>query len=75
MALSSNACDRTVEASTTHDTPQHNGVAERLNRTLVERVRTVLHASGLPKTLNGERACGFTMTLAQSSTLERERAA
>jgi transposase InsO family protein len=39
---------------TTHDTPQHNGVAESLNRRLVERVRAVLHHSGLPKTLWGE---------------------
>jgi hypothetical protein len=39
---------------TTHDTPQHNGVAESLNRRLVERVRAVLHQSGLPKTLWGE---------------------
>jgi len=39
---------------TTHDTPQHNGMAERLNRTLVEHVHTVLHVSRLPKTLWGE---------------------
>ena len=39
---------------TTHDMPQHNSIAERLNRTLVERVCMVLHASGLPKTLWGE---------------------
>lgn len=39
---------------TTHDTPQHNGVAERLNRTLVERVRAAMHESKLPKTLWGE---------------------
>jgi hypothetical protein len=39
---------------TTHDTPQHNGVAERLNRTLVERVRAMTHTSGLPKNLWGE---------------------
>ncbi len=39
---------------TTHDTPQHNGVAESLNRRLVERVRAVLHQSGLPKTLWAE---------------------
>lgn len=37
-----------------HDTPEHNGVAERLNRTLIERVRAMLHASGLPKSLWGE---------------------
>jgi hypothetical protein len=39
---------------TTHDTPQHNGVAESLNRRLLERVRAILHHSGLPKTLWGE---------------------
>jgi transposase InsO family protein len=39
---------------TTHDTPQHNGIAESLNRRLVERVRAVLHCSGLPKTLWAE---------------------
>jgi transposase InsO family protein len=39
---------------TTHDTPQHNGVAESLNRRLVERVRALLHHSGLPKTLWAE---------------------
>ena len=39
---------------TTHDTPEHNGVAERLNRTLVECLHTILHASELPKNLWGE---------------------
>src|ERR1700678_755548 len=39
---------------TVYDTPEHNGVAERLNRTLLERVRYMLHASGLPKFLWGE---------------------
>nr|GAT43053.1 polyprotein [Mycena chlorophos] len=39
---------------TVHDTPEHNGVAERLNRTLLEKVRTMLHGSALPKTLWGE---------------------
>ena len=36
---------------TVHDTPQYNGVAERLNRTLLERARAMLYASGLPKFL------------------------
>jgi transposase InsO family protein len=37
-----------------HDTPQHNGVAESLNRRLLERVRALLHHSGLPKSLWGK---------------------
>jgi len=36
---------------TTHDTPQHNGVAESLNCCLVEHMHAVLHQSGLPKML------------------------
>ena len=39
---------------TVHDTPEHNGVAERLNRTLLEKVRAMLHGGGLPKFLWGE---------------------
>ncbi len=39
---------------TTHNTPQHNGVAESLNRCLLERVHAILHHSSLPKTLWGE---------------------
>jgi transposase InsO family protein len=39
---------------TTHDTPQHNGVAESLNRRILERVRAILHHSGLPKNLWAE---------------------
>ena len=39
---------------TTHDTPQHNGVAESLNRRLLERARAMLHHSGLPKNLWAE---------------------
>ena len=39
---------------TTHDTPQHNGIAESLNRCLVECVRAILHQSGLPATLWAE---------------------
>ena len=36
---------------TTHDTLQHNGVAESLNRHLVECMHALLHQSGLPKML------------------------
>src|SRR6267154_6901179 len=34
-----------------HDTPKHNGVSKRLNCTLLEKVRAMLHSSGLPKYL------------------------
>ena len=44
----------TARKLTTHDTPQLNGIAERLNRTLLERIRAFTHMSGLPKSLWGE---------------------
>jgi hypothetical protein len=43
-----------VRRLTTHDTPQLNGVAECLNRTLLKRIRAFMHMSSLPKTLWGE---------------------
>ena len=39
---------------TVHNTPEHNGVAERLNRTLAEWVHAMMHASGMPKSLWGK---------------------
>ena len=42
---------------TAHDMPQHNGIAEQLNRTILKRVHVLLHASGQPKFLWGEAAC------------------
>ena len=44
----------TARKLTTHDTPQLNGIAERLNRTLLDRIRALTHASGLPKSLWGK---------------------
>jgi transposase InsO family protein len=44
----------TARKLTMHDTPQLNGMAERLNRTLLERVRALEYSSGLPKSLWGE---------------------
>ena len=38
---------------TVHDTPEKNGVAERLNRTLVKRSQAILIESNLPKSLWG----------------------
>jgi hypothetical protein len=46
----------TLRNLTVHDTPEHNGISERLNRTILEKVRAMLHASGLPKFLWGEAA-------------------
>ena len=46
----------TTRKLTVHDTPEHNGVAERLNRTLLEKVRAMLHDSQLPKFLWAEAA-------------------
>jgi hypothetical protein len=50
----------TARRLTTHDTPQLNGVAERLNRMLLECIRALQHATGLPKTLWGEALCHAT---------------
>ena len=44
----------TVRQLTTHDSPQQNGKAERLNLTLVEHSRCMLLNSGLPKFLWAE---------------------
>ena len=44
----------TTRRLTVHDTPEYNGVSERLNRTLLERTRALLHSSKLPKNLWGE---------------------
>ena len=45
----------TRQKLTVHDT-QHNGIAERLNRTVLEKVRAMLHSSGQPHMLWGEAA-------------------
>jgi hypothetical protein len=51
-----------------HDTPQQNGVAERRNRTIAERIRALLHASGLPKNLWGEAARHVVWLLNRTTT-------
>ncbi|PPQ83632.1 hypothetical protein CVT26_000950 [Gymnopilus dilepis] len=58
----------TVQKLNVHDTPQHLGVAERRNRTIVERVRALLHASGLPKFLWGEAARHVVWLMNRTST-------
>ena len=49
--LKANGTERKL---TVHDTPEHNGLAEQLNRRYIERTCAMLHASGLPKSLWGE---------------------
>jgi transposase InsO family protein len=44
----------TIRRLTVHDTPEYNGVAERFNRTVIEKVHALLHETGLPKFLWGE---------------------
>jgi hypothetical protein len=44
----------TEQRLTTHDMPQHNRIAESLNRHLLEQVQALLHQSGLLKSLWGE---------------------
>ena len=44
----------TVRKLTIHGTPEHNGVSEWLNRTLMEKVWVMLHESGLLKFLWAE---------------------
>ena len=44
----------TARKLTTHDTPQLNGIAKRLNHTLLEQIRAFAHDIGLPKSLWGE---------------------
>ncbi|THH01090.1 hypothetical protein EW026_g1530 [Hermanssonia centrifuga] len=51
LAEQGTACRLTV-----HDTPEYNGIVERLNRTLVTKIRAMLIDSGLPKFLWGEAA-------------------
>jgi hypothetical protein len=58
----------TEQKLTVHDTPQHNGVAERRNRTIVERIQALLHSSGLPKSLWGEAARHVVWLMNRTST-------
>ena len=58
----------TVQKLTVNDTPQHNSIAERRNRTIVERVCALLHSSGLPKTFWGEAARHVVWLMNRTST-------
>lgn len=48
--------------------PQLNGKAERLNRTLLEKIKTLLEESGLRKEMWGEAAYTATYLINRSPT-------
>lgn len=58
----------TTQKLSVHDTHQESGVAERRNRTIVERTRALIHASGLPKNLWAEAARHAVWLLNRTTT-------
>ncbi|GKC53956.1 retrovirus-related pol polyprotein from transposon TNT 1-94, partial [Tanacetum coccineum] len=55
-------------------TPQHNGPAERMNRTLMDKVRCLLIQSGLPKTFWVEATymAAYLINRSPSTTIEKK---
>jgi hypothetical protein len=60
-----------------HDTPESNGIGERLNCTLVEQTHTMLIDSDLPKFLwgmllhvNYMKNCAYTKSLPNKTSYE-----
>ena len=58
----------TAQKLTVHDTPQPIGMAECHNRTIVERIRALLYASGLPRFLWGKVAHPVVWLMHHTST-------
>ena len=56
-----------------HDMPQENGVAERLNCTLLEKVHAMLHGAQLLKSLWGEALAHATWLKNRTSTKALEQ--
>ncbi|GJT51076.1 retrovirus-related pol polyprotein from transposon TNT 1-94 [Tanacetum coccineum] len=54
-------------------TPQQNGLAERMNRTLIDKVRCLLIQSGLPKTFWAEATCTATYLINRSPSTAIEK--
>ncbi|GJV18496.1 retrotransposon protein, putative, ty1-copia subclass [Tanacetum coccineum] len=54
--------------------PQQNGLAERMNRTLIDKVRCLLIWSGLPKTFCEEATCttAYLINRSPSTTIEKK---
>ncbi|KAJ3473669.1 hypothetical protein NLI96_g12886 [Meripilus lineatus] len=62
------ASNGTIQRLTAHDSPQQNGKAERLNRTLVEHTRAMLIDAELPKSLWGEALMHATFLRNRTTT-------
>jgi len=58
----------TAQKLTIHDTPQYNGIAKQCNRTILEHVHMLLHASSLLKILWGEAARHIVWLMNRTST-------
>nr|GEW23800.1 retrotransposon protein, putative, Ty1-copia subclass [Tanacetum cinerariifolium] len=59
---------------TVSGTPQQNGVAERMNRTLIDKVHCLLIQSGLPKTFRVEATCttAYLINRSPSRAIEKK---
>nr|GEU41502.1 retrovirus-related Pol polyprotein from transposon TNT 1-94 [Tanacetum cinerariifolium] len=59
---------------TVDGTPQQNGLAERINRTLMDKVRCLLIQSGLPKTFWAEATCtaAYLINRSPSTAIEKK---
>ncbi|GJR44326.1 retrovirus-related pol polyprotein from transposon TNT 1-94 [Tanacetum coccineum] len=59
---------------TVAEMPQQNGLAERMNRTLMDKVRCLLIQSGLPKTFWAKAACtaAYLINRSPSTTIEKK---
>ena len=64
--------ERIIHEVTPPYTPQHNGVAERKNRTLLNMVRSMLKSKNLPKYLWGEAVNTAAYILNRSPTKKVE---
>ncbi|GAA0155422.1 transmembrane signal receptor [Lithospermum erythrorhizon] len=53
-------------------TPQHNGIAERMNKTIIEKVRCMLSHANLPRNFWGEAMCAaiHVINLSPTTVLE-----
>ena len=66
--------DRIVRHHTVHHTPQHNGVAERMNRTLMENVICMLSNAQLPKSFwaEAESTACYLINRSPSNVIEKK---